>query len=433
MKNGSKFLKYSIAMVVALAVSVFLGRFSQNFNYLQTSLVAILNDIAQDNKPIPPDLAIENVTLRKIADPTKDFNYYKYYANVVIKNYGGSIVNSTVTLGGKDQKYIFARNSPEGLTLQRGKSYIVDQYEVLFHGDYNAGDIIFTVGIQDHVDPNKENNFYTYSVFESSPKLQSIEVEQILNNGTFEITFEPESYALNTDNFEIYVSDSIDVSEDDCRYDEILKDEKIYGYFRVKNSKEYVADDGWESEERPELDSHFVKFSDNPFLDTTDHYFYVKAFNPETGNYAVSNILKFPIQDELNRAEFAKLFLDYADVEIYDKGESYYADVSVDAWYSPYVQTLYNLGLINNSSFNYKPDDGITREDALRVVLDYFDLDLIIPDGAPHFADVDENSLIYPYVEALYGSNKGRVFDKEFKPNQPATANYLKYLINEFK
>lgn len=432
-KRRFKYLLYSIPILISFTLITQFAFPNTDLALLQTSFISVLKDIAEENRPLPPDLAIEKISLRKIGDPSENFDYYKYYATVIIKNYGGDVKNSQVTLGGIDQKYIFLNNTPEGFSLQKGKNYIVDNYEVIFDGNYNGGNITLEININDRVDPYKENNSSTVFIFEQPAKLQSIAIDQILNDGTFKIVFDPENYALNTDNFEVYFSDSMEFNDKELKYDEIKRGDYVYGYHRIKNSAEFVNDLRWRAEQRSELDSHFVKFTFDPFEDNIAHYFYVKAINPEKGYYAVSNILKFNPQESLDRAEFAKAFLDYADIEIYDNGESYYEDINADVWYKPYVQTLYNLGLINSESLKYLPQNIINRGDVLRVVLDYFDVNLVVPEDLPHFKDVSTEDQIYPYIQALYASSHGNIFRDEFSPYQPATKNYLKYLINEFK
>ena len=75
----------------------------------------------------------------------------------------------------------------------------------------------------------------------------------------------------------------------------------------------------------------------------------------------------------------------------------------------------------------------MTRGDALRVVMDYFDINLAdIEDDQP-FKDIEPTNDLYPYAKALFASGRAGVFGENFHPNQPATKNYLKYLIYEYK
>ena len=136
--------------------------------------------------------------------------------------------------------------------------------------------------------------------------------------------------------------------------------------------------------------------------------------DPETGYFATTNLIMLPPQASITRAEFAKLFVEGAKIEIYDGGVPYFEDIKEDHEYYSYIQTLYNLGLLDLNSTEFDPDGEINRAEALRIVLDYFDVDLKISPGAPHFEDVTEDDLYYPYVESLVSSSKGSVLEDYF-------------------
>ncbi len=433
MKNN-KLISYSaLFLLLTFSVGVFL-RPQADYDFLETSFLTILQKMTEANKPEPPDLSIENVTLKKIADPTDSFNFYKYQATVIIKNYGGSFRKAQVSLsGGDNQKQIFVKNSTEGLSLEEDQIFIFEKYEAIFDANYNGGEIDLEIKMIDRRDYFEGNNRYSAEVFELPVRLQSVGVEEILEDGTFVIHYQPKNYILDDDNYEIVTTDAANFDDEELKYDEVYSLDKIYGYYRVKNSQSVVEDDRWKTTPASPLESHFLKYEDDPFEDDTSHYAYIKAVNPDTGNYAISNIVKLPPQKKLTRAAFAKLFIDYTDEPIFNDGELFYEDISLSAWYGPYVQTIYNLGLINSTAANFYPDDEISRGDVLRVVLDYYDVDLRIKSDAPHFEDVQEDHDLYPYAEALFNDSVATVFEGFFSSEQTATKNYLKYLINEYK
>ncbi len=406
-----------------------------DFRFLETSFVSILRTAAEENNVQPPDFGIENVSLKKISDPTDRFEFYKYYATVVIKKHGGNVKNAKLTLqAGDEQQYIFVKNDVEGFSLRKNQNYIVEGYDVLFDGNYNGGKITLEIKSTDNQDYYSGNNKYEVDIFEMPAKIEALGVEKILNDGTFVLDFEPRSPELSVNGFEVYASDAVDSQEYEEKYAETIDgDGGIYGYHRIKNSPDILKNENFNLKPTNDPDTRLVKFSDDPFEDETTHFIYVRSTNPENGYYAVSNIIKFSPQKNLDRAAFAKLFVDYSEIQIFDDGENYFDDVSVDAWYGPYAKTLYNLGLIKNDTYKYNPDNPITRGEVLRVVLDYFDVDLVAVSGGPHFQDITSDNYLYPYVEALSATGNGAVFGETFNANAVATKNYLKYLINEYK
>ncbi len=221
----------------------------EDFKYLQTSFIEILKNIVENNKPQPPDLIIDKLSLRKIADPTSSDNYYRYYATFKIKNLGGDFHNAEVVIdGGSNNKYDLIKNSEEGLTLKNGESYIVDRHEILFDGSYNIGVIDLSVRMIDRIETDDSNNNYLIDVFEGDPKIQSIGIDQILDDGTFELNYELDNYALNLDDFSVLVTDSFSYEEEEQKYAEAFGLDKKYSYYRLKSTPENIIGDNWSEE-----------------------------------------------------------------------------------------------------------------------------------------------------------------------------------------
>lgn len=406
---------------------------NENFVFVEAEIFETTTELMQEALKIPTDLALEKVTLTKIAEPTASFNYYKYKANVVIKNLGGKLSNSTVVLNaGEDQKYVFVKNDVEGFSLAKDKSYIYENYEVLFDGDYNGGKLLFTLDIKDHEDLYKNNNSYEVEIFEMPSKLQDFGITGIEDDGTFDLNFKPVNPAVNADEFEFFVSETVRFEEDEIKYAELETSEKIYGYHRIKNSLENLKSSYFRATKVEDFQASEIKFSDDPFNDKIAHYAYLKATNARNGNYAISNIIRFSPQKYLTRADFAKNFVEFAEITLSADGASFYEDVSLNQWYGPYVQTLFNLGLLKDESAFYFPDELMERGAALRVVLDYFDIELALKNKVARFEDSNEDDYLFPYLEALYSTGNGGAFGEAFNQKLPATKNYLKYLIHEY-
>ncbi len=433
--SKKKIFLYSFIGLISLFVVNTLETSKNDLRIPRTSSLSLpfFQNTVDKNDFTPPDLSIEKATLRKIGNPTEKFNYYTYSANVVIKNYGGDLTDAKVVLSGADQKYYFLKNSENGFSLEKEKSYIVENYDVIFDGNYNGGEIKFEINIKGQNDYYKGNNSYIANIFELPAKIENIAIEKIEDDGTFIIDYKLGNPLLAAYGTEIFTSDSLKINEDMERYSEVDTEEKIYSYYKTKNSPETVQNKSWQTRKFSDTYGYKIKFADDPWSDKTDHYVYLKTANPKNGNFAVSNILKFTYQKELERSDFAQLFVDFNNLKIINDGVIYYEDVPPESWFAPYVQTIYNLGLVANYNTKYSPERKMTRGEALRVVFDYFDVDLSYGRGLSDLGDVGKKHYLYPYIEALYANGKGAIFGGNFNPDAPATKNYLKYLIYEYK
>lgn len=424
---------YLVSGLIALVLATNMVFGQQNVKILETSVLSILKTLAEANAPAPPDLGIENVVLRKVGEPTKKFNYYKYNATLVIHNYGGDLRNGRVVLNaGKDQKHSLVSNTESGFALDSGQTYIVRDYEVIFDGRYNGGEVEIELDLVDRVDPKKENNVYKLTIFEDDPKITGIGVNEILADGSVAMEFDATPFTLREHEFYVMTGGAADYEVEDLRYAEVETLGNLYGYHRVRNSLANL-NEGFDEKEVDEIEAHEVKFSSNPFQDDEEHFVYVKAVNPTNGNYAVSNILRFGSQEGLTKAQGVKLLMEYADIEPFAFGDAYFEDVSGEDWYAEHIETLHNLGVIGSDSRKFSPDSLMTRSDALQFVMDYFNADLSVPDGEAHFTDVDSTHYLYPYVEGFSATAKASGLADQFKPGAKVTKDFLKYLVNEYR
>ncbi|MBI5753712.1 S-layer homology domain-containing protein [Candidatus Peregrinibacteria bacterium] len=360
-----------------------------NFGLFRTSSIAVFE---------PVDLGIEKVTLKKIAD--------KYSANIVITNYGGDLKNGQLVLqAGDEEKHVYLKNDDRGFSLAKGKSYIVENYELLFGGDYNGGKLSVEIKLPEKVDYFAGNNKYDVDVFTLPAKIEALGIDEIEDDGTIKLAFEAKNHSTITDDFEIYKTAALNFDENESRYAEAASEsgDKIFGYYRIKNSEDLIKNNNWSQIQSVGTDPHFIKLASDPFKDPAAHYLYIKAINKETGNYVVSNIISLVPGKDLTRAAFAKFFVEYGEVKIDDDVKNNFADVAEDEWYAPYVKTLSKLDLIKDDQSEFHPEKMMTRGEAFRMVKDYFEV------------------------------GEDKAFDKNLQPEKPATKNYLKYLIYEYK
>ncbi|MFA5793413.1 MAG: S-layer homology domain-containing protein [Candidatus Gracilibacteria bacterium] len=433
MKRRIKSLFYASIGALSLVSLIFFTSQTQNVNVLQSSVLSTLKAI---NERItlehPVDLSIEQITLKKIAAPTEDFNYFKYNVTLLVHNYGGTLVDGQLILsGGEGQKSSFVRNTDEGFTLRAGGTYIIENYEVVFSGDYNGGEVDFRLVLKDKPENVLANNKYVVPVFEKKAKINNIEIKNLDENGEFVLNFSVPEYAADYD-FQVFTGMGEDVAGGDFQYESISVGDKYYEYGKFENDLKNIVSKDWYARTVSAESAKQIKFSEAPFADDVNHYLYVKAVADDE-NYLISDVLEFPMQEELTRAGFAKYFLDLADAKLMTKGELLYEDVKEDDFNTPYIKTLFNLGLLDPEKSMYRPEDKITREEMLPIVLHYFDVDLQTSAGAPHFEDVNEGEYLYNFAETLYATGPGEAFGEKFHPGMPATKNFVKYLVNAYK
>jgi hypothetical protein len=121
-------------------------------------------------------------------------------------------------------------------------------------------------------------------------------------------------------------------------------------------------------------------------------------------------------------------------MDVKKDGKNYFEDVLESDTFYPYVQTMFNHGLIADPiDFAFNPNDTVLRADILEPLLNYYDADILsVEEGAPHFADVNEDSSSFFFAEALYSGGKAKALGIYFDPDKKATKQFLKYMIDEF-
>lgn len=383
-----KILLYIVIAALSTGLMFQLANNQSKYNFLETSFLHILKNIAEENQPAPPDLAIKNVTLKKVSDPKDYFNYYKYQADIEITNLASDLKNATVVVRSEGMPELALGSDFE---LVKGGIFTVKDYEVMFDGNFNNGSIEIEIVRTDRDEYYTENNVYQVPVFELPARID-VNALQLLSGefgGELELM---KGESVNARNYQ---------------YREILMGGEILSFYEIENSLSTLEDDSWEV---------VKEYSGEP------GYIYLRKTDGE--NVAVSKIWKFFENNKLSRAEFSKLFVKYAGLDLVDGGVEFFEDVDYGGEYGPYIHTLYNLGLIESDGPLYFPDAPATRSEVLQVVMDYFDADLY-----------SENTTEYsnPYLQALYSSKIGEDFVDSFEPESIATEAYLKNLVNAYK
>lgn len=119
----------------------------------------------------------------------------------------------------------------------------------------------------------------------------------------------------------------------------------------------------------------------------------------------------FGPEDDLTRAQAAKVVVLAFIGEVDSSYDAGFWDVSDDAWYEDYVNTAAMYGITSgytddngDATGEFGPDDDITRAAFVKMVVSAAGLD---PDstGGPHFSDVDPGAWYYGYVETAYNNS----------------------------
>jgi len=436
-KTKMKNKKYLLTSLLALIVTAGFSYHFVNGGDFKVNVLGAINNYVFGVDENTPDIGISNIYATKIDEPKKDFPYYKYRATVTLRNYGATYQDSSLILNaGENQKTAFVRNSVDGFTLAKGEIFTFDDYEFLMDAKANYAELTFKLESKNNIDGDSNNNSYTLAVFELPASLGTLSVKDfdgknLTVESAYNLDFSEHLGNLTKEICSLKVDDTEGLG--DLRYAETDTSNDVFSYYKLKISKDLLMNEDLNCEKSFEIESteEFELFYDD------DRVYFLMA-RIDDNSFALSNAISLPKQEFIDKQSFAKLFVELAEVPQIT-ANSYYLDVPLNSEYSTYVQAMYDNGLTSESmqledkTFSFYPEKVVTRADVLEPLLNYFDVDLIEGDGAPHFSDIDNLSKIYYFVEALYADGKGRSFSQKFSPEKRASTEFVKYLINEFK
>lgn len=160
------------------------------------------------------------------------------------------------------------------------------------------------------------------------------------------------------------------------------------------------------SKKYPELDGHWGETEIRKMIDSG----YVCGYDDG----------KLHLKDEVTRAEFVTLIaraLKY-DLTAYT---GVFADVSVNDWFSSYIQTVADNGIINGNGNEFMPENSLTRQEMAKILVSIYEKSNVqkpVAEGNV-FADNDDISeWAFEYVDKAfrYGLMNG-TGDNMFSPN----------------
>ncbi len=172
---------------------------------------------------------------------------------------------------------------------------------------------------------------------------------------------------------------------------------------------EIVGDRFSEAEEVAEVET------DSPFTDVSPSDYFAEAAQRlfEMGilnGYEDGGVHP---SDEVNRATIVYIAMDAFGYPTYTNCGASFSDVSTDAWFYDAVYTAACYGVINSDTTNFRPGDTVTRDEAIKVLIeastieDMPDASAMIgssSDWTNPYIDVLSSHWFYEYVmEAYYG------------------------------
>lgn len=195
----------------------------------------------------------------------------------------------------------------------------------------------------------------------------------------------------------------------EMQYHEDNDEQAVKSFYEVVNSGLYLDKDWTELKEYKEENFVILKEGDE-----------------------FSDIRYFPAVREMSRAGFAKYFVGMTDLQASDMSLQVFEDVDPASSYAKDIYALYDQGLVKDEQGKFRPEAMMTRGEALKIVMDFYEADFSEKIfGDSDVLDVDREDSLYFYVYTLYEQAGDRLSDL-FRPNAPASDDFVKFLINEF-
>lgn len=154
------------------------------------------------------------------------------------------------------------------------------------------------------------------------------------------------------------------------------------------------------------------------FSDTQNHWAkeYIRALKI-AGIISGKSAEIFAPDDYLTRAELTKIALNAFDISVQNNITNRFDDVKSNDWFAAYVNTAKNEGIVSGYSDGFRPNQNITRAEALKILLTAGQFD--IPEESPDFSDVSSDAWYKKYVAfAEKNGIVGGYNDGTFRPNQ---------------
>ena len=136
--------------------------------------------------------------------------------------------------------------------------------------------------------------------------------------------------------------------------------------------------------------------------------------------------------DSVNRAEFSKMIVKVFDLSFETPQEQTFPDVSGDAWYYSYVETVAANNIVSGYENGlFGPADHVTREQAAKMIVLGANLDLNTK-CYPSFVDSDLDRWSVYYIETLYANGITNGYDNyTYIPTKPINRIEIVKLLSD--
>ncbi|MBP7671015.1 S-layer homology domain-containing protein [Candidatus Gracilibacteria bacterium] len=353
--------------------------------------------MAEERRESISDLVIEDVRLKLVAEPKEFFNFYRYKADVLIGNLGGDLEDGVITVkAGDDGEKIVLKE----IDLANGGSYLLEDLEVLVEGEWNFQNVTIEVILHNAEELVRTNNRYETEVYGFSDKLDITKkaLEKARLSG-----------------LEVWYSDDLKVREENYR--ESLEDGLVESYGVIEMNGEILAGDD------------FRKISG---FTGKEGFYFLKEEGAESYEFRVSDILHLTNGQILTRGDFAALFLAEVGLKADIPEVEFLSDVALDDEMAAEIYTIYGLGILKDEEGFLRPEKLMTRAEALQAVFDYFDVEFLTEEVV-EFSDVEIDSPLQDYLATLVSGENFSAFGEEFRPDDPVSNGFIKFLINEYR
>lgn len=379
--------------------------------------------------PEEADIAVIDVNLRKVEGVSHP-SYSRYTADVTVKNLGRFLSDASLTLSsGGGRKDVSVSTQKQNFTLGYNDEVVLKDYSVFIDKNYNGEMITFQVALDSYEDANLENNVFQKGIVDfENDGLGDVFITGVAGS-RIGLTL---PVNLGED-FNYYLLHSFRIDSfpgKEFMYREFAFDGNVLSYYtglsemgdlEVLRTFDEIAIDPL---------NPAVSFSSDVYKDMSSHIFVLKAVKKDRTVYSFSNFVVLPAQNFMNKAEFAKILVEELGIQPYTDGNPYFVDLEEDVWFSPYVKTLLNRGIIKPEK-TYNPADFVTRAYAAEALVEAFGLKFKLAGGAPHFADIPRENPSFYAVETLYSSGRLSNFGPAFMPNNPASRSFLQFFLKQ--
>lgn len=186
-------------------------------------------------------------------------------------------------------------------------------------------------------------------------------------------------------------------------------------------------------------DDDDVDFSDDcdaPFTDISSHWAKTEIESLYCrGVVGGRSYYYFEPSDEVTRAEFLKMALLNADVDMrdYDANDEDFDDVDNNDWFAEFVVAGVELDIVDSDEDDFRPNETINRAEAVTMLVRLADVST--NDSSTVFTDVSSSSWYAKYVEAAYDADVVDGYtDNTFRPaNELTRAEAAVMVSNAFE